>query len=91
MTSNSRVSSSGSQTKNDRIYNDIFVPKRSSLDYTNYSPLAAIKTSRKSIESTNSGINFKSDSKSNFLREYSAGKASTPQQQQKGCAFKEFK
>ena len=82
------TSSSDRVNSNDRIYNDIFVPKRSSFDYTNYNPLATLKTNKKmSIESSNSEQNLKSDSNLQFLRENSAGKAPV----QKAYAFKEFK
>ena len=82
------TSGSDRVNSNDRIYNDIFVPKRPSLDYTNYNPLTTVKTNKKmSIGSSNSEQNLKSDSKSQFLRENSDGKAPV----QKACAFKEFK
>jgi hypothetical protein len=80
--------SSSDRVKNERIYNDIFVPKRPSLDFTSYNLLTTIKANKKiNVELSNSEQNLKSDSKSHFLRENSAGKAPV----QKSYAFKEFK
>ncbi len=80
----------------DRVLNDIFVPKRSSLDYCNYNPFMSIKTTpnKKTLESTFSELNLKSNSKyyeksNNNVVEAAAAAAAN--KDKKNYTFKEFK